>query len=87
MKLAEVYNKIRILKLPWVEDPKTGDPSVSLTLALVFTGLLIGSWLIEKQPGPITEAFWGSLALYFGRKITVAVSSGKVETESEESNK
>jgi hypothetical protein len=88
MKIAELYNKIRVLKLPWIEDPKTKEPSVSLTLTILFGALVIISWAIDKAPGPITEAFWGSAALYFGRKITVAVSSGKVNADIEdESNK
>ena len=61
------------IKLPWVEDPKDNVESVSLSFCVVF-GLAALVLNILKATGNVNdtaslnELFWGSMALYFGRR-------------------
>ena len=62
------------LKGIWMDDPKTKEPSVSLTMLTVsFLGILIAAGLhmadIVKDTSVLTEVFYANVALYFGRKF------------------
>jgi hypothetical protein len=64
----------------WQNDPVTGLPSVSLTLALFATLALTVSGVLNmygtiQTVGPFTEMFYSGWALYFGRRFNV---NGKV---------
>jgi len=74
-KVSEFYNKVRLLNLPWVVDPKTKEPSVSLTLMIVSFVLALAAWalILAKKieaPSIIMELFYSTACLYFGRKIS-----------------
>jgi len=62
------------LKL-WLTDPKTGQPSVSLTLSVLsFIACIIASGLemakIIDNTSLVLEMFLANLALYLGRRWT-----------------
>lgn len=68
----------------WITDPKTKEPSVSLSLLIVtFVGTLVAAGL--QMAGKIestsimTEMFYGNVALYFGRKFTVGKTTASSE--------
>lgn len=59
----------------FVKDPKTKEPSVSLTLLLVsFGGVLLAACMqmagIISDTSVLTELFYANTALYFGRRFT-----------------
>jgi hypothetical protein len=64
----------------FVPDPKTKEPSVSLTLllistiALIIIGSLHAAGIIQTT-SIFTEMFYSTTALYFGRRFNI---SGKV---------
>lgn len=72
----------------WVEDPKTKEKSVSLTLVVLATVLYMGAIVanisgISISDNLIQEFWFGSCALYFGRRISFS-KDGKIETERNE---
>ena len=77
----------------WMDDPKTKEPSVSLTMLVVsFTGVLIAAGLhmadIVKDTSIMTEIFYANVALYFGRRFSMGgktFSSDPVSNSSEQS--
>jgi len=59
----------------FIQDPKTGERSVSLTILILATTCMtvaVGLDLagISKGTGMASEWFLGASALYFGRKFT-----------------
>lgn len=61
------------MKLPWVEDPNSKQPSVSLTVFVIATILMIVGAGLEmfvaiKASSLLEELFWAAVMLYFGRK-------------------
>lgn len=55
-------------------DPVQDKPSVSLTMGIVASFILIVVGILQvagkvNSTGPFTEMFWGSWALYFGRRM------------------
>lgn len=68
----------------WIEDPKTKEPSISLTI-VVITGILclIGAGLemggVVKSTSMLMELYLTACGLYFGRKFTGA--KGSLEKE------
>lgn len=76
----------------WIEDPKTKDPSVSLTLAVFCTVIIVGVGFLNiygkvGSLGPFENMFWSSWALYLGRRISVngkSYSSDQVQQEIKE---
>lgn len=74
----------------FIKDPKTGEPSVSLTFLMISfllaAGFSIASVLDQsKNPGPLMELFYACAALYFGRRVNIGGKnfSGKEENSSE----
>ncbi len=71
----------------WVKDPVGKLPSVSLTLVMVtFVGVLVAGALemagVVKSTSLFGEIFYSSIALYFGRRMTIGnknFSSDKAE--------
>ena len=68
----------------WITDPKTKEPSVSLSmLVVVFVGTLIAACLnmadIVKDTSCMTELFYANVALYFGRRFTVGKTTASSE--------
>ena len=58
----------------WVNDPKTKEESVSLTLLCVACVLFIGLGILDilgkiKGIGVFSEFLYTTLALYFGRRL------------------
>lgn len=81
----------------YLNDPKDGKPSVSLTLLMVsFLGVLVAASLqlakVTDSTSVMTEVFYSTLALYFGRRFTVgsktftADQASQVEAEVEKLN-
>lgn len=73
----------------WIKDPKDNNPSVSLTLMMYsFIGVLSVNILVSlgKLPntGIMSEIFYATAALYFGRRSKMANVSfeDKVDNES-----
>lgn len=70
--------------VPYLRDPKTKEPSVSLTLlVLSFMALLVASTfhitgLVENTSG-LNELFITTAGLYFGRRIQTK-SGNSIET-------
>lgn len=65
-------------------DPKSNTPSVSLGLVVVSTGLVITVCIFEilghdVKNDMISQFFYSSLALYFGRRINFLTSSDSPE--------
>lgn len=68
-------------------DPVTDKPSVSLTMGIIASAILIVAGVLQvlgktQGVGPFMEMFWGSWALYFGRRLSFAgkdYSSTKTE--------
>lgn len=61
----------------WVKDPKTSEPSVSLTLVVVFSlvalfGMFLEMTELVKNTSMSFEMFGAACGLYFGRKYTSA---------------
>ncbi len=59
----------------WPNDPKNGQPSVSLGLVVLSTVCLVAAIVLDllgkaKGTGIVTEFFYGSIGLYFGRRMT-----------------
>lgn len=59
----------------WIIDPKTKEPSISLTMVVVMGVLcIIGAGLemsgVVKSTSILMELFLTSCGLYFGRKFT-----------------
>jgi uncharacterized membrane protein (UPF0136 family) len=55
-------------------DPVQDKPSVSLTMGIVSSLILITAGILQiagktSGIGPFMEMFWGSWALYFGRRL------------------
>ena len=60
----------------YLNDPKDGKPSVSLTLLMTSFILTIGFGIAQSlgkvnSTGPLLEIFYSMAALYFGRRFTV----------------
>jgi hypothetical protein len=60
----------------WVADPKTKEPSVSLTMlvssfviALIACGLHMAK--VVENISSVTELFYATTALYFGRRFSM----------------
>lgn len=72
----------------WLNDPKTQEKSVSLTI-LVYSFILllvIGVLQVMNKvttTGPFTELFYSSVALYFGRRLNFGGRIFTSETASE----
>jgi len=65
------------LKHLWVNDPKTGEASVSLTLVILSAGLLTIAMSLEmigiiRSTSMTFEFFGAACGLYWGRKFTSA---------------
>lgn len=64
------------MKIPWISDPK-GEPSVSLTLMLVFGVASLGANALAvfkqvQSTAGLDNLFFSAVALYFSRRnITV----------------
>lgn len=59
----------------FITDPRTKEPSVSLTLLLVtFASVLLAACLqmagVISDTSVLTELFYANSALYFGRRFT-----------------
>jgi hypothetical protein len=71
----------------WVDDPVTKLPSVSLTLLVVsFAAVIVAGALnmagVVASTSLFSEVFYSTVALYFGRRMTVGskvVSADKAE--------
>lgn len=65
----------------WVNDPKDGGPSVSLTLLIVFGAAALGANALAvfkqvQSTAGLDNLFFSALALYFSRRnITVGNKS------------
>lgn len=71
----------------WIADPKSKEPSVSLTLlTLSFVALLVASTVhlagLTDNTSSLTELFVTTAGLYFGRKFTTK-SGNAIETKAE----
>lgn len=60
----------------WIKDPKTGEPSVSLTLLMVsFIAILIASFMniadFTSKFGLLQEVFYSMVGLYFLRRANI----------------
>lgn len=71
----------------WMDDPKTKEPSVSLTMLVVsFVGVLVAAGLqmsnVIKDTSVMTEIFYANVALYFGRKFSAGSKSYETESTS-----
>jgi hypothetical protein len=60
----------------WLKDPKTKEPSVSLTLlCLSFVALLVASTFhisgVVENTSSLLELFYANVALYFGRRFSM----------------
>jgi len=62
------------IKLPWIIDPSTKLPSVSLSLlVLTFIGVITTNVLMltkQIESSAFTEIFYACAGLYFGRKLS-----------------
>lgn len=73
------------LNMPWATDPKNNKKSVSLTLVILSTVLYMGAIAgniagAEVDTSLITQFWFGSCGLYFGRRISFS-KDGNIETE------
>jgi len=73
------------LKVPFIVDPKTKEPSVSLSLlvtsfVLVVVGTVCHITKITESTSVLMELFYANTALYFGRKMQ-GKSGNVIETE------
>lgn len=72
----------------WLNDPKTKEKSVSLTI-LVYSFILlivVGVFQVLNKvatTGPFSELFYSSVALYFGRRLNFGGKVFTSETASE----
>jgi len=69
----------------WVRDPKTQEKSVSLTLVVLATLLYMGAIIadingISISDNLIQEFWFGSCALYFGRRVSFS-KDGTIKAE------
>lgn len=72
---------------PWVNDPVSGLPSVSLTLLVVtFAGVIVAGALnmagVVASTSIFSEVFYSATALYFGRRMNIGgklISADKAE--------
>lgn len=76
----------------WMDDPKTKEPSVSLSmLVLSFAGVLVAACLhmadVVKDTSVMTEIFYANVALYFGRRFSVGSKSFGGESSNSEQPK
>lgn len=77
------------IKLAWVVDPKTKETSVSLTNLVLSVLMLVTTHVLAitdkvKNNGLAEQYFWGSAALYFGRRFSIKGQEFNAEkTESE----
>ena len=60
----------------WINDPKTGEPSVSLTLLVIsFIAILIASFMsiaeLTNKFGMLQEIFYSMVGLYFLTKANI----------------
>lgn len=65
----------------WVVDPKTKEPSVSLTLLVCASTLMMGAIILDyfkvvKSTSLLDEFFMVSVSLYFGRRASWGGSDG-----------
>lgn len=71
----------------WLNDPKTKEASVSLTMLVVtFVGTILAACLHMagkvESTSVMSELFYGNVALYFGRRFSVGqVSASSEKTE------
>lgn len=64
----------------WVIDPKTGEPSVSLTLVMTFAAVCFIAMIMEisgltNNTSMSFELFGAACGLYWGRKFTSSKGS------------
>ena len=69
-------------------DPKNNKQSVSLTLLIVSFVLYVLFAIttildLTKGIGPLSELFYFSVALYFGRRVKIGAKDLDVETSGE----
>jgi hypothetical protein len=71
----------------YLNDPKDGKPSVSLTITLATYLPLLGLAIkvaLEGNIDPLTNLFFATAALYFGRRINY---NKKIMSEDKEKKK
>ena len=80
------------IPIPYIREPKTGQPSVSLTLVVISSGFvmlgLLGKFAKVVDGVDMQSAlYWafGCYSLYFGRKLSG--DGKKLEIESKEGDK
>lgn len=61
----------------WIIDPKTNTPSVSLTVFVIATIMYVAAiaanlFGVDLDTGLITQFWYGSGGLYFGRRLSVS---------------
>jgi hypothetical protein len=76
------------LKIPFVIDPRTKEPSVSLSLlltsfVLIVVGVICELTKLTESTSILMELFYANAALYFGRKFQ-GKSGNNLETASKE---
>ncbi len=76
----------------WLTDPKNGEKSVSLTLLFVASALMLvaiglDSFGILKASALLDQFFWGTAALYFGRKISTKRGENTTDVSGSEEKK
>lgn len=76
----------------WVEDPKTKERSVSLTLLLVAASSCLVAGALEmfevvKSTSIFSEMLYSFVALYFGRKVNIKGNNFSSEKAQEIENK
>jgi hypothetical protein len=65
-----------LFRIPTIIDPKTKQPSVSLTnlvisILLLITNLVLNMILDKKVSSEILDYFYASCMLYFGRRFNI----------------
>lgn len=65
-----------LFRIPTIIDPKTKQPSVSLTnlvisILLLVTNLVLNMILDKKVSSEILDYFYASCVLYFGRRFNI----------------
>lgn len=83
--MSQLWENNMEIKGIWMDDPKTKEPSVSLSMLVVsFVGVLVAAGLhmsdIVKDTSVMTEIFYANVALYFGRRFTAGNKSYGLES-------
>jgi hypothetical protein len=71
--------------MKWLTDPKTKQPSVSLTILMIsFVAAVVAAGLhlakVTDSTSTCTELFYSACTLYFGRRFTFAGKSFSSDT-------